>query len=157
MAAEPFRLTKREKGGIATTLVGLVILLLVGLIGVKEGFWVAYTDGFRATGWMLVFVGLVWLAFTVAKDRASFLDMDRRISSDMFGVSVAAIGLIAIVALLVLLPRLPATKESSLPPDPKARAQVIREERNFRYYVSFALILSGLAVGSIPAIRFFRK
>jgi len=157
MQSQKFRFTRTEKGGIATIAAGLITLLLVRSFGVKEGFWIPYTDGFRVTGWMVVFVGSGWLAFSAAKARTAFFDMTRRISTDKFGISIAAIALAVVMAIFMVIPRLPATKDSALPMDQNARGQVIREERNLRYYISMAFVLTGLTIGAFPAIRFFRK
>lgn len=157
MHSQKIRLTGAEKGGVAAVAAGVITLLLVAMFGSEEGFWVIYTDGFRVVGWMVVCVASIWLAFSVARARTSFFDLARRIDADKFGLSIAAIALAVIVALVAILPQLPATDDADLPRDPKARAQVIRVERNLRYYVSTVLVLTGLAVGAFPAIRFFRK
>lgn len=146
-----------EKAGIAVAVLGLAAVIVTKALGIKGGFWVSYVDGVRGAGWLAICIGVVWFALASTHRRTSFFALDRKMDADKFGVSLAAIALAVVILIFFIVPRLPATPEAQLPKPPNVRAQVLRTEKNLRIYMSATLILTGLAVASFPAIKFFRK
>jgi hypothetical protein len=70
---------------------------------------------------------------------------------------VAAILGVAALCIALLHPHLPRSDAAKLPPDPAIRERTLRVESNFRVYVSMSVLLAGVALASIPAIRFFKR
>jgi len=157
MQGKPDEFGRLEKAGIAVAVLGLAAVIVTKALGIRESFWVSYIDGVRGAGWMAICVGVVWFALASAHRRTSFFALDRKMDADKFGVSLVAIALAVVILIFLIVPRLPATPEAQLPKDLKVRARVLRMEKHLRIYMSATLILTGLAVGSFPAIKFFRK
>ena len=150
-------MTQSEKVGIAAVGLGLLMVLGAHVFGPAEGFWAAYTDGVSFGGWLLLFIGAVWSGLSIASGRTSFFDSNRKMDADKFGLTLAATVVATIVILAVVIPRLPDTEPDKLPPDPNVKEQIVKRERNFRIYVSTSVICAGLAIVTIPAVRFFSK
>jgi hypothetical protein len=139
------------------TLLGLLLYLLTRAPYDAEGFWAPYIIATGGVGAMLLLVGFCWLVLALAHRHSHFFDADRPADANLFGVSMLVIVVVAGILIAVVLPRLPTTALSSLPGDPKARATIVRHERNFKLLTAAGVIVAAVAVASGPCRRFFRK
>lgn len=150
-------LTRAELGGLISVVAGAILLIGVGIAGVDDGFWVAYSDGTRVAGFLLLGFGAAWAALSAATSRTRFFSLNSPMAADKFGITLAAILGAAILCIALLQPHLPRSDVAKLPPDPAIRERMLRVEGNFRVYVSMSVLLAGVALASIPAIRFFKR
>ncbi|MDA0989759.1 MAG: hypothetical protein O3A51_03310 [Verrucomicrobia bacterium] len=135
---------------------GLILFLCTRSAVDPSNFWEPYVVGGRATGIMSMVFGGIWFTLALIHKQTHVFDLDRKLDADKFSIALITIVIVAAALLVILLPRLPTTPISKLPADPKQRSHVLRIERNFKLLVSFAVILSGVAVSSVPSRRFMR-
>jgi hypothetical protein len=150
-------LNRAEQGGLIATVAGVILLIGVGIAGVETGFWVAYSDGSRVAGFLLIGFGLAWATLSAVTSRTKFFSLGTRMDADKFGITLAVMLGVAVLIIALLQPHLPRSDVAKLPPDPARRERTLRVESNFRVYVSMSVLLAGVALASIPAIRFFKR
>ena len=121
-----------------TRLIGLLVFLGLALFSLLIGF------------------GLAWAALSAVTSRTNFFSLETRMDADKFGIALAVILGVAVLIIALLQPHLPRSDVAKLPPNPAIRERTLRVESNFRVYVSMSVLLAGVALASIPAIRFFK-
>lgn len=143
--------------GAGTAVAGVLVILLAGIEHDPRGFWADHIKVLRGTGWLALQMGLVWLVLALAARYTRFFSAEHGIDASHFAVSLVIIAVLVGLAIYFILPHMPATGPKRLPADPKMRAKVLGLERNFRVFVSFALVAVGLSLAAFPCRRFFRR
>ena len=153
-----FKINSGELTGTILTIVGIVITIVAKVFGATEGFWKIYTTGFLVTGLSIFGIGLLIAIFSILKSRTSLLDLKRGIDASNFGIILAVSIILVIVINVLVVPKLPSKPEEDLRKMPPKVQSLIREtEHNFKVFFSLSIIIAGMAVSAVPAVKFFKN
>lgn len=153
-----FKLHRGELTGTVLAIAGFITTVSAKLFGATEGFWNIYTTGFLVTGFITLGIGLIITAFSILQTRTSLLDLQREIDAGKLGL-ILAVSIIAVIATNVLvIPHLPDKPEKELRNmSPKMASSIRRNEHNFKVFFSLSVIVAGLAVCTIPTVKFLKN
>jgi hypothetical protein len=147
-----------EALGMMVTAAGLVTVLLTAVLTHNpESFWDSYFEGFRVAGWIALLTGALWTIIASLRLRTTYFLLEHPMDADKAGFSIGAIVVAAGVLLLIVLPMLPTTANDKLPGEPKARAQVVRVETDFKLLVTGAIALTGGLLAFFPLRKLLTK
>ncbi len=152
------KISTGELTGVVLAVVGLITTISAKAFGVTEGFWNIYTTGFLVTGLTTLGIGLLLTILSIIKSRTSLLNLKCGIDAGQLGI-ILAVSIIAVIVINALvIPHLPEKPEGDLMKMPQEmRLMVRKNEHNFRVFFSLSIIIAGISISAIPAVKFFKN
>jgi hypothetical protein len=152
--------TKTIRGVVGAVLVCVLSLVVFAITTVSRGsdwYWADYFAAYHQASGATLVAGILWLVFALLKRQTNFFALDRKIGSDEFSISMAAIIIGTAVVLFFAMSNLPSLVPPQLPPDVAERAKILRMANGFKTLVASSIILAGIVTASAPVRRFFGK
>ena len=158
MEQNTFKIHKGELIGIILTITGFIITISAKSFGATEGFWNIYTTGFIVTGLTILGIGLLLAVLSILKLRTSFLDLKQGIDAGKLGIVLAVSIITVIIVNALVIPRLPNKSEKEIRKlPPKMASDIRKNEDNFKVFFSLSIIVAGIAVCTIPSVKFLKN
>ncbi|MCE9613310.1 MAG: hypothetical protein K8T26_03485 [Lentisphaerae bacterium] len=139
-----------------TTACGFALFLATRIPRPPEDFWAPYVAGFNRMSLLMLIFGFIWCVLSLAHEFSNFFDIERPMDSNEFMGSLIAI-VVLVVALLATVPgRVPITPRAQMSPE-SDQARTVEMDQNLRRLVAAGILLSGVALASVPLRRFLRR
>lgn len=141
------------------SIIALIVAMLTHLYKDTISFWYDYICGIRGGAWLVFFIGIVILSFKTLKYHTDFFKITKPITPEKFSSTILSILTITIILIVLAMTFLPEEKASESERGPSLKYEVIKrkQKKNFRFFVATFIMMSGLAVASVPIRRFIRK